>query len=104
MTALLDETHDPARTSFVASANGHADFPIQNLPFGVFAPRGGDPRGGVAIGDMILDLSAAAVSGLLEGEAQKAAQSASGPLLNELLALPPSSRRAPVAGIPSRVM
>ena len=32
----LDETHDPARQSWVASANGHADFPIQNLPLGVF--------------------------------------------------------------------
>ena len=28
----------PARRSWVASANGHADFPIQNLPFGVFSP------------------------------------------------------------------
>ena len=32
----LDETHDPSRKSWVASANGNADFPIQNLPFGVF--------------------------------------------------------------------
>lgn len=94
MTALIDETHDPARTSFVQSANGHPDFPIQNLPFGVFTPQGGDPRGGVAIGDMILDLSAAASSGLLEGQAQVAAQCASGSLLNELLASPTASRRA----------
>ena len=36
----LDETHDPRRTSWVTSANGHADFPIQNLPLGVFSPPG----------------------------------------------------------------
>ena len=33
-------------------------FPIQNLPFGVFQPKGGKPRAGVAIGDLIVDLSA----------------------------------------------
>jgi fumarylacetoacetase len=94
MTVLLDETHDPARTSFVASANGHPDFPIQNLPFGVFAPHGEVPRGGVAIGDAILDLAAAARSARLSGEAQTAADAASGPTLNALLALPLSARRA----------
>jgi fumarylacetoacetase len=58
MTPTIDETHDPVRTSWVASANGHPDFPIQNLPLGVFSPPGGTPRGGVAIGDFILDLTA----------------------------------------------
>src|SRR5258707_3912224 len=33
-------------------------FPLENLPFGVFQPRQGKPRVGVAIGDLILDLSA----------------------------------------------
>jgi len=32
-------------------------FPIQNLPFGVFEPRQRQPRVGVAIGDLIVDLS-----------------------------------------------
>ena len=36
-----NETHDPARRSFVESANDGSDFPIQNLPFGVFRRRGG---------------------------------------------------------------
>jgi fumarylacetoacetase len=93
LTLILDETHDPARTSWVASANGHADFPIQNLPLGVFSPAGGGPRGGVAIGDRILDLSAAAASGLM-GEAQDAAEAGAGAILNPLLALPPGRRRA----------
>jgi fumarylacetoacetase len=57
----LDETHDPALQSWVASANAPAcEFPIQNLPFGVFRPRGSkEPaRGGVAIGNQVLDLAA----------------------------------------------
>src|SRR5438105_10091275 len=34
-----------------------SDFPIQNLPYGIFKPREGRSRAGVAIGDLILDLS-----------------------------------------------
>ncbi|MCW3798108.1 fumarylacetoacetase [Sphingomonas sp. BN140010] len=56
----LDHTHDPALTSWVDSANGHRDFPIQNLPLGVFSAEGAGRRIGVAIGDFILDLTQAA--------------------------------------------
>ena len=66
MTIHTDETHDPARTSWVASANGHADFPIQNLPLGVFSRFVGEPRIGAAIGDQILDLRGLAEAGLLD--------------------------------------
>jgi len=55
------QTHDPKLKSWVESANDPAtDFPIQNLPFGVFRRKGSKeaPRGGVAIGDQILDLAA----------------------------------------------
>lgn len=52
----LDETHAPDLSSWVASAEGHADFPIQNLPLGVFSREDGARRGGVAIGDEILTL------------------------------------------------
>ena len=38
--SVIDETHDPRRESWVVSARGHAEFPIQNLPFGVFSPAG----------------------------------------------------------------
>ena len=62
----VDETHDPARTSWVKSANGHADFPIQNLPLGVFSVRSGEERIGVAIGDMILDLKGLSSTDLLD--------------------------------------
>jgi len=93
VTPVIDETHDPALTSWVRSANGHPDFPIQNLPLGVFSPPHGAPRGGVAIGDMILDLSLAAASGLLRA-AQEAAEAGAGPTQNPLLGLPANQRRA----------
>ncbi len=83
----IDETHDPRRESWVPSARGHGEFPIQNLPFGVFSPPGGAPRGGVAIGDMIFDLAASLEAGLFSGEAAKAAEGAAGPALNPLMAL-----------------
>jgi fumarylacetoacetase len=86
MTAT-DETHDPRRQSWVASANGHAEFPIQNLPLGIFTPpTGGGPRGGMAIGDNIFDLKAALAEGLFSGEARRAAEAAAGPNLNALMA------------------
>ncbi len=57
MTAKIDDTHDPARRSWVESANAPGcDFPLQNLPLGVFVPNGETrPRVGIAIGDAILD-------------------------------------------------
>ena len=65
MTAI-DETHDPARTSWIESANGHPDFPIQNLPLGVFSVGNAEPRIGVAIGEMIADLKGLSAAGLLD--------------------------------------
>jgi fumarylacetoacetase len=94
---MIDETHDRARRSWVDSANGHREFPLQNLPLGVFSPRGGSdatPRGGVAIGDMIFDLRAARDAGLFSGEAERAAEAASGATLNPLMALGSEPRRA----------
>jgi fumarylacetoacetase len=91
---MTDETHDPARRSWVASANGHPDFPIQNLPLGMFAPSGRSPRGGIAIGDQILDLKGLYQTGLLSGEAEIAAEAASGLTLNALMALGAAPRRA----------
>ncbi len=97
--ASLNHTHDPTRRSWVLQANETGcDFPIQNLPFGVFRPApGARPRGGVAIGDQILDLAVAVDAGLFSGEAAVAAQAACGERLNPLLAMDPravSSLRA----------
>jgi fumarylacetoacetase len=91
----LDETHDRSRKSWVTSANGHTDFPIQNLPVGVFSPPGGmERRGGIAIGDMILDLAAAAEAGLFAGAGRDAAEAASSGSLNKLFALGETARQA----------
>ena len=63
---MIDETHDPALRSWVGSANGHADFPIQNLPLGIFSIGSGEPAIGVAIGDSILDLRSLATTDLFD--------------------------------------
>ena len=53
-------------TSWVTSANtADAPFPLNNLPYGVFSTADSDPRCGVAIGDMILDVAAAEEAGLI---------------------------------------
>ena len=60
-------THDAPLRSRVAAANlAGCDFPIQNLPYGVFSVGDQAPRGGVAIGDMILDLAACEARGLID--------------------------------------
>lgn len=88
----LNETHDPARQSWIESANATgADFPIQNLPYGVFSVGAGDKRVGVAIGDYILDLSAAEKAGIVR-------PSPDGPVfdrgdLNAFMALPQATWR-----------
>lgn len=91
---MIDETHAAARTSWVASANGHPAFPIQNLPLGVFSPNGHSARGGVAIGDSILDVGAALEAGLFTGAARDAAEAAAGRTMNPLLEGGPAGRRA----------
>src|SRR6201981_2723434 len=45
----------PLRSFIEVPADSH--FPLENLPFGIFQPKGGKPRVGVAIGDLIVDLS-----------------------------------------------
>lgn len=64
----MNETHDPKLRSWVESANDPStDFPIQNLPFGVFTGPGDEhPRIGIAIGDQILDVLAACERGYLK--------------------------------------
>ncbi|EQB02450.1 fumarylacetoacetase [Sphingobium baderi] len=83
MTDRTDFTHDPAARSWAESANGHPDFPVQNLPLGIFAPPSGKPRGGVAIGTEILDIGA--IAALLPEDARDAALLANDSTLNALL-------------------
>ncbi|MGC6328010.1 fumarylacetoacetase [Rhizorhabdus sp. FW153] len=81
----IDATHDPALTSWVPGANGHPDFPVQNLPYGIFSIGDGERRPAVAIGDSLLDLQA--ISPLLPVELH-------GPTLNALFAMAPERRQA----------
>ena len=87
---LLNETHDPALRSWVTSANlANSDFPIQNLPLAVFRRQGTLEafRGGVAIGDQIVDLAALAATGVFSAEAASAVQAGAQDRLNALMAL-----------------
>jgi fumarylacetoacetase len=64
----LNHTHALDARSWLASANAAGtDFPIQNLPFAVFRRAGRDEtfRGGVAIGDQVVDLAALSAAGAL---------------------------------------
>jgi fumarylacetoacetase len=86
---MVDHTHNPDALSWVASApEGGTEFPIQNLPFGVFARRGsgGAPRVGVAIGGLILDVAACAEAGLVAGAAHEPARACAEASLNALMA------------------
>ncbi len=89
----LNATHDPSLTSWVDSANRPgADFPIQNLPHGVFRRAGIAEawRGGVAIGDQILDIAAAVRANVFSAQVKAAANAASRGTLNGLMAMGPS--------------
>jgi fumarylacetoacetase len=85
------DTTDPRLESWVESANDPAsDFPVQNLPFGVFRRAGTRemPRVGVAIGDQVLDLSACLAEGLLHDLTDSpVADACASPSLNPLMAL-----------------
>src|ERR671933_101556 len=90
MTRSLDATHDPNLRSWVESANQKdTDFPIQNLPFGVFRRQGSaePPRIGVAIGDQIVDLTRCSETGLLQELPQKLQEACAAPNLNPLMAM-----------------
>lgn len=90
MIASIDATHEPNLQSWVESANHpDTDFPIQNLPFGVFQRQGEREaaRIGVAIGDLILDLKACYAMGILQGLPESLQMACLTPNLNFLMAL-----------------
>jgi len=102
MALPTDETHDPNLRSWIESANDpNTDFPIQNLPFGVFARAAdrdehgaGEPTVGVAIGDRVIDLAALAESGLLDDAGTELSEIFDWWSLNPLLWEGPSTWRA----------
>ena len=88
----MNETHDANLKSWLESANDPAsDFPIQNLPFGVFSTEG-KRRCGVAIGDQIVDVSR--VADLFTGGAKEVARGCSGEILNPVMAQPDANLSA----------
>ena len=86
----MNETHNPALTSWIESANSpETDFPIQNLPFGVFSRKGdAERRVGVAIGDQIVDVGESLSANLWSGAARDVARWCDRPNLNELMQAP----------------
>lgn len=93
----LNHTHDVNKRSWLDSANTvGTDFPIQNLPIGIFRRTGTAEafRGGVAIGDQVLDLVALHNCGLLEGLAASAVQTCAQSTLNAFMAQGPAAWQA----------
>jgi fumarylacetoacetase len=91
----MNATHDSQARSWVESANDpDSDFPIQNLPYGIFSSRDGNvgPRVGVAIGNAILDVTGAVDGGLIPHSAASAACAES--TLNALMAVGTSEQSA----------
>ncbi|TLY73515.1 MAG: fumarylacetoacetase, partial [Gammaproteobacteria bacterium] len=98
----IDLSHDPKRKSWVSSANApDGDFPIQNLPFCAFrrARSAEEFRGGVAIGDSVLDLGALHELGVLDGPAAHSLGACAQPFLNALMGLGPEASSALRAGL-----
>lgn len=76
-----------SQRSWITSANDPAsDFSIANLPYGVFRHQE-QTRIGVAIGDRILDLQAAAREGLLAGLEEGIVAACGAAVLNPLMSL-----------------
>ena len=92
----MSHPNDPKLKSFIDVA-ADSDFPIQNLPYGVFStPSSAQKRVGVAIGDFVLDLAALESEGLLKTGAEGVfAQGA----LNAFMALGPQAWSATRARI-----
>jgi fumarylacetoacetase len=87
---LLNETHNPALASWLVTANqADTDFPIQNLPFAVFKRANSEEsfRGGVAIGDQVIDLTALGHANVFDGLAKDAVKACSAPQLNDYMAM-----------------
>jgi len=85
----LNSTHDVNRQSWVSSANSHADFPIQNLPFTVFKRKESKEvfRVGVAIGDEIVDLAQLEKCELFNTSTQKSLKACAQNSLNKFMSM-----------------
>jgi fumarylacetoacetase len=102
---MLDESHDPALRSWIPAANDPTtDFPVQNLPFGVFRRDFEErPRVGIAIGDQVLDCLAAARAGCFSALSPLVDDALQSWSLNALLALGRADARA-IRRVASRLL
>ncbi|MES2415431.1 MAG: fumarylacetoacetase [Pseudomonadota bacterium] len=97
MANYLDHTHEPEVQSWVTSANDPAtDFPIQNLPFGMYRVHGSNEefRPCTAIGTFIVDLLTVRQAGCFEGHAMTAANALEAGTLNAFMSQAAEDRRA----------
>lgn len=86
----IDYTHDREASSWIEGADDHADFPVQNLPLGIFCLGDGQRRVGTAIGDSILDLSGLSRERRLPDSVGPTLETGT---LNALFALSPAERQ-----------
>lgn len=75
----IDETHDPAKTSWVPGSDRDSSFPIQSLPYCTFI-EGGIARAGVGIGHAVVDLLHASKAGLFDSHVSDALDETAGRL------------------------
>jgi len=84
---VMDETHDSKLRSWV-EVDANSDFPIQNIPFGIYRPKGGgDLHVATAIGDYVLDLAHLDDAGLFNGTEVEGTEVFHEPTLNALMSM-----------------
>ena len=91
-----DRSHDPSRATWIdGQSQKQSDFPIQNLPLGVFRESGEISEGsiGIRILDQVVDLKSLAEEGLLDSLDARIQYAFAAPTLNGWLALSGSERR-----------
>jgi fumarylacetoacetase len=97
---MIDGSHSNALKTWVPGAEGHLEFPIQNIPHCIFSVGDGRPQGGIAIGDYILDIGAVIAGAFADADALAPV---AGPTLNPFFALP-SEKRAEIRQIISGLL
>ncbi|MDR6155568.1 fumarylacetoacetase [Acidovorax delafieldii] len=90
----IDETHDPHLRTWVDGADGHTEFPLQNLPLGRMSLAGEETQACIAIGDFVVRLKNLLDCGLLSGDAEAAAIAACRPSGSAVVGLRPAHRVA----------
>ncbi len=82
----MNNANDPSLKSWIEVKN-NSDFPIQNIPFGIFSPKGKSPRPATIIGDTVIDLSVLAEEGFFDDFIDEEYDAFFASSLNDLIAL-----------------